>query len=132
VAKWCPEPSWLSAMPLLPDSPQRHQGGGRRRLDDRAVLAAVVYVLRTGCAWSVLPVSLGIRSPTARRRFAEWVQADASARLHRATLDLLGVAGVIDWSRASVDGMHVRAVTGGPDRPQPGRPRQTRVEDATR
>ena len=33
--------------------------------------------------------------------------------LHHAMLDILGVAGQIDWSRASIDAMHVRAVKGG-------------------
>ncbi|MEU4745132.1 transposase [Actinosynnema sp. NPDC023658] len=59
--KWCPEPLWLLARPLLPDARQRHQGGGRRRLDDRVVLAAVLCVLQTGCAWSALPASFGVR-----------------------------------------------------------------------
>lgn len=113
VEKWCPGPLWLLACPLLPDAPQRHQGGGRRRLDDRAVLAAILYVLQTGCAWSALPTSFGISAPTAHRRFTEWVEADVFARLHQTMLDLLGSAGAIDWSRASVDAMHVRAVKGG-------------------
>ncbi|MFQ6268180.1 IS5 family transposase [Kutzneria viridogrisea] len=126
VEKWCPEPLWLLAQPLLPDAPQRHQGGGRRRLGDRAVLAAILYVLQTGCAWSALPASFGVSSPTAHRRFAEWVEVDVFARLHQTLLDLLGSAGAIDWSRASVDSMHVRAVRGdltGPspvDRGKPG------------
>lgn len=98
---------------MLPAHPQRHQGGGRRRHDDRAVLAAVLYVLQTGCAWAALPTSFGVSSPTAHRRFAEWVQARVFERLHVAVLDLLGVAGQIDWSRASVDSMQVRAVKGG-------------------
>jgi hypothetical protein len=33
--------------------------------------------------------------------------------LHRAMLDLLGLAGQIDWSRASIDSMHVRALKRG-------------------
>jgi hypothetical protein len=33
--------------------------------------------------------------------------------LHEAMLAVLGAAGQIDWSRASVDAMHVRAVKGG-------------------
>jgi len=33
--------------------------------------------------------------------------------LHEAMLDVLGAADQIDWSRASVDAMHVRAVKGG-------------------
>jgi hypothetical protein len=34
-------------------------------------------------------------------------------RLHHATLDVLGTAGQIDWSRASIDAMHVRALKRG-------------------
>ena len=49
--------------------------------------------------------------------------------LHQATLDVLGAAGRIDWSRASIDGMHVRALKGEPDRAQPGRPGQARLQD---
>jgi hypothetical protein len=33
--------------------------------------------------------------------------------LHQAVLDVLGAAGQLDWSRASVDAMHVRAGKGG-------------------
>ncbi|PFG97868.1 putative transposase of IS4/5 family DUF4096 [Saccharopolyspora erythraea NRRL 2338] len=109
VEKWCPEPLWLLARSLLLEAPQRHQGGGRRRLDDRAVLAAILYVLQTGCAWSALPTSFGVSCATAHRRFTEWSQADVFTRLHQELLDLLGTAGAIDWSRASVDSMHIRA-----------------------
>jgi transposase len=58
-----------------------------------------VGVLRTGCAWSALPASFGISSPTAHRRFAEWVEADVFARPHRTTLDLLGFAGAMLFKR---------------------------------
>jgi transposase len=113
VDKWCPQPLWHLARPLLPQHPQRHQGGGRRRHDDRAVLAAILYVLQTGCAWAALPDSFGISRPTAHRRFTEWTDAGVFTQLHQAMLDLLGAAGQIDWSRAAVDSMQVRAVKGG-------------------
>lgn len=103
MEKWCPESLWLLARPLLPDAPQRHQGGGRRRLDDRVVPASILHVLRTGCAWSALPGSFGGSAPTAHHRFTEWVAADVFVRLHRTLPDLLGSAGAIDRSRASVD-----------------------------
>jgi transposase len=113
VDKWCPEPLWLLACSLLPAAPQRHQGGGRRRLDDRAVLAAILYVLQTGCAWAALPESFGVSTPTAHRRFSEWVNADVFGQLHRLLLDILGATGQIDWSRAAVDSLSVRALQGG-------------------
>ena len=113
VEKYCPDALWQLAQPLLPDHPQRHQGGGRRRIDDRIALAAITYVLQTGCAWDGLPDSFPISRASAHRRFAEWVQAGVMQALHEAMLDVLGAADQIDWSRASVDAMHVRAVKGG-------------------
>jgi transposase len=57
VEKYCPDALWHLAQPLLPPHPERHQGGGRRRTDDRAMLAAIVYVLESGCSWRKLPGS---------------------------------------------------------------------------
>jgi transposase len=113
VERYCPEALWQLAQPLLPEHPQRHQGGGRRRRDERPVLAAVLYVLHSGCSWRALPASFGVSRATAHRRFTEWTRAGVFDGLHRATLDVLGAAGHLDWSRASVDAMHVRAVKGG-------------------
>ena len=76
-------------------------------------MAAILYVLQSGCAWAALPSSFGVSSPTAHRRFAEWAQADVFGQLHRLLLDILGVTGQIDWSRAAVDSISVRAVKGG-------------------
>ena len=113
VEKYCPDALWHLAQPLLPEHPKRHQGGGRRRIDDPVALAAIGYVLQTGCAWAALPESFLISPASAHRRFAEWVEQGVMAALHQAMLDVLGAAGQIDWSRASIDGMHVRAVKGG-------------------
>jgi transposase len=77
------------------------------------MLAAILYVLESGCAWRKLPASLPVHWRTAHRRFAEWVAAGVMTAVHQATLDVLGAAGRIDWSRASIDSMHVRAVNRG-------------------
>src|SRR3954462_7076068 len=60
VEKYCLDALWHLAQPLLPAHPERHQGGGRRRTDDRAMLAAIVYVLESGCAWRKLPGSFPV------------------------------------------------------------------------
>lgn len=112
VGKYCPESLWHLVKPVLPAHPERHQSGGRRRIDDRIVFAAITYVLPTGCPWQALPESFPLSRATAHRRFTEWVDQGVVQAFHEATLDVLGAAGQIDWSRASVDAMHVRAVKG--------------------
>jgi len=81
-------------------------------LDDRAVFTAIVYVLTSGCAWRDLPPSFGVPFQTAHRRFSQWTKAGLWRALHRAILDELGGQGLLDWSRAIVDGACVRAKKG--------------------
>jgi transposase len=113
VLTWAPDDLWEIAGPLIPPSPRRAQGGGRRRVDDRAVLAAIVYVTQAGCSWWKLPGALfGVSRATAHRRFAEWTRAGLWERMHQVILDRLGSGGFIDWSRAIVDSISVRAERG--------------------
>lgn len=90
----------------------RPQGGGRSRTDARAVFTAIVFVLTSGCAWRHLPPSFGVRVPTAHRTFTEWTNTGLWRTLHRAVLDELGGQGLIDWSRAVLEGASVRAEKG--------------------
>jgi transposase len=54
-----PKRLWQAIQPLLPVPPRRY--GGRPRLDDRACLAGVVYQLRSGVPWRLLPTrELGV------------------------------------------------------------------------
>jgi transposase len=114
VRTWAPDDLWEIARPLIPAPPQRRQGGGRRRVDDRAVLAAIVYLVQAGCSWWKLPGQLfGVSRATAHRRFTEWTAAGLWERLHQQTLNRLGEIGLIDWSRAVADSIVVRAEKGG-------------------
>ena len=49
-------------------------------------------------------------------------------RLHHRLLVWLGDAGQLDWSRASIDAVSVRARHRGVDRRESGRPRQARLQ----
>jgi hypothetical protein len=49
-------------------------------------------------------------------------------QLHHVLLDQLGRQGQLDWLRASLDSLSVRAKRGPPDRPEPDRPRQARLQ----
>lgn len=81
-------------------------------MDDRAVFTAIMFVLTNGCAWRHLSLSFGVKVLTAHRRFTEWMKAELWRRLHRAVLDELGSQGMIDWSRAVLEGVSVRAKRG--------------------
>jgi transposase len=70
---------------------------------------------RTSTPWRLLPArELGCGSPaTCWRRLTEWAKAGVFDALHLEVLDRLGEQGRLDWSRASVDTMSVRARRGG-------------------
>ncbi|MGF6302848.1 transposase [Paraburkholderia sp. WC7.3g] len=52
--------------PLSPaQAPRNRQHAGRKPTSDRAVLAGIVFVLRTGVAWNLLPRETGYGSGAA-------------------------------------------------------------------
>ncbi|NIJ11906.1 transposase [Saccharomonospora amisosensis] len=124
-----PDDLWVLVEPLIPPARERPQGGGRARTDPRAVFTAIVFVLTSGCAWRHLPPSFGVSVPTAHRTFTEWTEAGLWRQVHQSVLDELGGQGLIDWSRAVLDGAPVRAKWGQSDRSESGRSRQARFED---
>ena len=113
---------WERIEPLLPPEPPKPKGG-RPRLPDRACLTGIVFVLRSGVPWEMLPQELGCGSGmTCWRRLRDWQTSGIWDRFHRALLDELGHAGQIDWERACVDSASIPAKKGGL---RPGRTRQT-------
>lgn len=107
---------WELIEPILPTPKKRRRRyPGRRPLDNRAVLCGILFVLRSGIPWEMLPRELGFGSGmTCWRRLRDWQEAGVWARVHRVLLGRLREADKIDWSRAVVDSSSVRAVFGGP------------------
>jgi len=106
---------WERVEPLLPVPRRRPGGRGRPRVEDRKVLCGVLFVLHTGIQWEFLPQELGFGSGmTCWRRLAEWNAAGVWRRLHELLLAELRGAGALDFSRAVIDGSHVRALRKGP------------------
>jgi transposase len=106
---------WARIEPLLPVVSRRADHPGRKRLDDRTVLCGVLFVLYTGIPWEFLPQELGFGSGmTCWRRLRDWNDAGVWTRLHENLLAELHAAGALDWSRAAIDGSHLRAMKGGP------------------
>jgi transposase len=107
-----PDDLWEAIEPLLPKEPPKPKGG-RPRVSNRAALGGIIFVLRTGCPWRLLPSALGCGSgSTCWRRLRDWQAAEVWERLHETLLNWLGDIAAIDWSRASLDSLSVRAKRG--------------------
>jgi transposase len=101
---------WEVIKPLLPPPPKRTSTRGRPRLSDRAALTGILFVLRSGLPWEMLPKEMGCGSGmTCWRRLRDWHRAGVWRKLHRLLLSRLEQAGQLDWSRASIDSVSVRA-----------------------
>jgi transposase len=123
---------WQVVEPLLPPPPARISQRGRPRLADRAALTGILFVLKSGIPWEMLPQEMGCGSGmTCWRRLRDWHKAGVWRKLHRLLLGRLQQSGQIDWSRASLDSVSVRA-KGAPRKKGAlrGRTRRTAVKRA--
>jgi transposase len=114
---------WRRIEPLLPKPPRRGwKAMGRPRIPDRAALTGILFVLRSGIPWQMLPKEMGCGSgSTCWRRLVRWQRAGVWRRLHAVLLAELRRQGQWDLARAVVDSASVRALRGGKklDRTQP-------------
>ncbi len=114
---------WSIIEPLLPRGRRRTRiGRGRPRVSDRATLTGIVFVLRSGIPWKMLPREMGCGSGvTCWRRLKRWQRAGMWKRLHQVLLSKLRQAERIDFSRAVADSSSIRALGAGKklDRTQP-------------
>jgi transposase len=107
---------WEAVQP--PPPPERPKPeGGRPQVGDRAALAGILLVPKSGVPWGMLPretvCGSGVtcwRRPRDRQRAGVW------ERLRLALLDRLGRANAIDFGRA-VDSASAPAKRGRGDRP---------------
>jgi transposase len=122
---------WEIIEPLLPPEPPKPQGG-RPRVDDRAALSGIIFVLKSGIPWEMLPQEMGCGSGvTCWRRLREWQEAGVWERLHRVLLDRLGEADHIEWERACLDSASVPAKRGARKPERIRRIREKRARSAT-
>ncbi len=107
-----PDDLWAVVAPLLPPEPPKPKGG-RPRVPDRAALTGIIFVLRSGIQWELLPQEMDCGSGmTCWRRLRDWQAAGVWEALHHTLLDRLGEAGQIDWSRACLDSASLPAKRG--------------------
>jgi transposase len=112
---------WAVVAPLLPP-PQPRPKGGRPPVDDRKALAGILFVLKSGIPWAMLPQEMGCGcGMTCWRRLRDWQKAGVRTKLHCVLLDRLGRANAIDWGRGSLDSASFPAKKGA-SAPAPTRP----------
>lgn len=105
---------WAIIAPLLPPERAKPKGGRPRRISDRAALTGILFVLKSGIPWEMLPQELGCGSGmTCWRRLHNWQRVGVWKRLHHRLLQRLSDAGRIHWERASLDSASVPAPGGG-------------------
>jgi transposase len=119
---------WELLQPLLPPpKPRRPDHPGRKPVDDRKTLTGILFVLRSGIPWELLPQEMGCGcGMTCWRRLHVWQQQGVWFKLLQVLLERLDDAGQIDWSRSAVDSSFARAFEGaegsGPNPTDRGRP----------
>ena len=105
---------WSRLEPLVPVPQRRYRFPGRRRVDNRAALEGILFVISTGMRWNDLPTAMfGASGATCWRRLKEWQEAGVWQQLHEAVLAELRAAGLLDLAHAVVDSSHLRALKGG-------------------
>ena len=102
---------WNIVEPLLPKPAKRADGKGRPRVDNRAILNGILWVMRTGAPWHDMPN----RYPpyqTCHRRFQEWVKAGTFEAVLRRLVEDVKERGDLDLTECFIDGTFVMAKKG--------------------
>lgn len=105
---------WEKMAPLLPEHKTHHPlGTHRKRVDNRAAMNAIFFVLRSGCQWNALNATGICSSSSAHRRFQEWREAGVFERFWQNGLLACEKLGAIDWSWLSMDGCMTKSPLAG-------------------
>ena len=106
-----PDKLWDEIKSILPkEKPLKTVG--RPIVPYRKVIDGILYVLRTGCQWKMLPKEYGSGS-TCHRRFQEWNSLNIFKKIWIKLLktydDLFG----INWTWQSIDSISIKSPLGG-------------------
>jgi transposase len=102
---------WDNIIDLLPyEKPCKTIG--RPIIPFRKVLDGILYVLRTGCQWKMIPKEFGSGS-TCHRRFQQWVQLDIFKKIWIKLLEVYNIKRGIKWTWQSLDSISIKSPLGG-------------------
>ncbi len=87
---------------------------GRPVIPYRKVLDGIIYVLRTGYQWKMLPKEYGSGS-TCHRRFQEWNRLDIFKKTWIRLLKIYDATNGINWTWQSFDSISIKSPLGGND-----------------
>lgn len=101
---------WKLVEKLLPNEIYTGLGslGGRPHADLRKIFCGVMYFIRTGCQWDLIPSVYGSRSALGRY-LKKWVKCGVFDKLMALSLTLYDSAIGIKWKIQSIDGSIKRA-----------------------
>jgi transposase len=110
TVKRIPDEIWDEIRMILP--PEKPDNTiGRPAVSFRKVLDGILYVLRTGCQWKMLPKEYGSGS-TCHRRFQQWSTAKVFERLCTRLLKVYDNLAGIQMNWQSLDSVSVKAPLG--------------------
>ena len=111
IIRRIPDDLWEEIKLLLPPE-KSNKTRGRPVISFRKVLDGILYILRTGCQWKMLPKEYGSGS-TCHRRFQEWTVSKVFQKLWVKLLEVYDDIRGIKWIWQSLDSVSIKAPLGG-------------------
>jgi putative transposase len=106
-----PDQLWAIIAPILTElDPQKHCG--RKRIDPRMALNAIIFRMRTGCQWNQLPSSFPDDS-SVHRTMQRWIRLGVMEKLWAVLLMRCDELGGVSWEWQAADGALGKARLGG-------------------
>lgn len=107
----CPDELWELIESVLAehDPPAKT---GRKRIDPRKALDGIIYQMRTGCQWNVLPKEFG-DDASVHRTMQRWIERGVLDRVWALLVERCDELGGVQWEWQSADGAMGKARLGG-------------------
>ena len=107
-----PDALWNRIAPIL--GPEKQPGTvGRPPTPYRVIFDAIIFVLRNGCPWQVIPRQAYAPGSTVHGRFRQWVQQGVFRQAWQTLLHYYDTEVGIAWKWQALDGVITKAPLGG-------------------